>query len=65
VLAWDRLRREPQLLEEYNALKLRYKHATDAASYEAAKSAFFTALVAEDMKPPDLPSSEASQALNQ
>jgi GrpB-like predicted nucleotidyltransferase (UPF0157 family) len=46
VFAWDRLRSDPQLLEEHNALKLKYEDAPDAALYEAAKSAFFSAVVA-------------------
>ena len=53
VLAWDRLSREPQLLEELNALKLTYEETHDAASYESAKSAFFSALVASVSKPLD------------
>lgn len=63
VLAWERLRREPQLVEEYNALKLRYERSRDVGSYEAAKSCFFTALLAADPNPPDLPSSDAAEPL--
>ena len=44
VVAWERLERDPQLLEAHNAIKLKYEGAVDADSYEAAKSAFFTAL---------------------
>jgi GrpB-like predicted nucleotidyltransferase (UPF0157 family) len=38
VGGWDLLRSDPQLLAEYNALKLHYEDAPDAASYEATKS---------------------------
>jgi len=52
VVAWDSLRRDPQLLAKYNALKLKHEHAPDATSYEAEKSAFFSALVG-DPSPPE------------
>jgi GrpB-like predicted nucleotidyltransferase (UPF0157 family) len=52
LLAWDRLSREPQLLQELNALKLTYDESDDAASYESAKSAFFSSLVTSDSEPP-------------
>jgi GrpB-like predicted nucleotidyltransferase (UPF0157 family) len=54
VVAWDRLKRNPQLLEDYNALKVQYEGSPDADSYEAAKSAFFSALVQADTVSPDL-----------
>ncbi len=53
LLAWDRLSREPRLLEELNALKLSYEKTDDAASYESAKSVFFSAIVASSSKQPD------------
>jgi GrpB-like predicted nucleotidyltransferase (UPF0157 family) len=40
-LAWQRLRTDPVLLEEYNSLK---RDSFGAASYEDRKSAFFTRL---------------------
>jgi GrpB-like predicted nucleotidyltransferase (UPF0157 family) len=51
VVGWDRLRSDLHLLAEYNALKLNYEAAPDATSYEAAKSAFFSALVEGDRRP--------------
>jgi GrpB-like predicted nucleotidyltransferase (UPF0157 family) len=48
VVGWERLKREPLLLGEYNALKLEYEGAPDADAYESAKSAFFSALVSSD-----------------
>ncbi len=45
LVAWERLRRDPRLVEELNALKLEYEGARDLDSYEAAKSAFFSSLV--------------------
>lgn len=54
VVAWDRLKRNPQLLDEYNALKVKYEGSPDADSYEAAKSAFFSALAQVDAVSPDL-----------
>ena len=39
-----------------------YEHAADAAAYEAAKSAFFTALVAVESEPPDLAPCDDGQA---
>jgi GrpB-like predicted nucleotidyltransferase (UPF0157 family) len=53
LVGWQRVKREPVLLEEYNALKLEYEGAPDADSYEAAKSAFFSALVHSDSQRPD------------
>ena len=52
VGGWDRLRSDPRLLAEYNALKLNYEDAPDATSYEAAKSAFFSALTDGDSRRP-------------
>ena len=52
IIGWDRLACDRRLLEEYNALKLKYDDTADADSYEAAKSTFFSALVAGD---PDSP----------
>jgi GrpB-like predicted nucleotidyltransferase (UPF0157 family) len=52
VVAWDRLRRDPQLLAQYNTLKLTHEHAPAATSYEAEKSAFFSALAGGDPSPP-------------
>lgn len=43
-LTWQALRRDPALLDEYNALK---SAAVSTADYEHRKSAFFTALAAE------------------
>jgi GrpB-like predicted nucleotidyltransferase (UPF0157 family) len=51
VAAWEHLRSDPRLLAEYNALKLKYEGATDAAAYEAAKSAFFSALMSRSDSP--------------
>ena len=53
VVGWERLRREPLLLEAYNALKREYERAPDADSYRSAKSAFFSALVSSDADWPD------------
>jgi GrpB-like predicted nucleotidyltransferase (UPF0157 family) len=41
---WQALRRDPALLDEYNALK---KATVNTAEYEHRKSAFFTTLAAE------------------
>jgi hypothetical protein len=41
---WSRLRRDPGLLSEYNAMK---EAAYGGRSYEALKSAFFTRIAAE------------------
>jgi GrpB-like predicted nucleotidyltransferase (UPF0157 family) len=43
--AWRRLRSDPQLLKEYNALKEAHDGATDDDLYRVAKSAFFDRLV--------------------
>ena len=43
-LTWQALRRDPALLDEYNALK---SAAVSTADYEHRKSAFFTAIAAE------------------
>ena len=43
------------MLAEYNALKLNYEDAPDATSYEAAKSAFFSALTDGDSMPTKRP----------
>jgi hypothetical protein len=48
LVGWERLKREPLLLEQYNALKLEYEGAPDADSYETAKSAFFSVLADPD-----------------
>jgi hypothetical protein len=40
------------LPEELNALKLTYDESDHAASYESAKSAFFSSLVTSDSEPP-------------
>jgi GrpB-like predicted nucleotidyltransferase (UPF0157 family) len=53
LVGWQRLKREPLLLEEYNALKLEYERTPDAHSYEAAKSAFFSVLADSDIARPD------------
>ena len=52
VRGWDRLKGDLQLLAEDSALKLNYEDAPDAISYEAAKSAFFSALTDGDSRPP-------------
>ena len=44
LFAWRRLRSDPQLLREYNALKEAHVGATDDELYRAAKSAFFDRL---------------------
>lgn len=43
--SWHRLRADPVLLEEYNALKSRY---AGTASYEEQKSAFFDRAIAAE-----------------
>ena len=45
LIAWRRLRSDPQLLAEYNALKEAHDGAADDDSYRAAKCAFFDRLV--------------------
>ena len=46
TLSWQRLRADPRLVEEYNAMKLA-GDGPDGADYEARKSAFFDRLLAE------------------
>jgi hypothetical protein len=53
VVGWERLKREPLLLEAYNALKREYEGAPDADSYQSAKSAFFSALASSDPEQPE------------
>jgi GrpB-like predicted nucleotidyltransferase (UPF0157 family) len=45
LVAWRKLRSDPQLLTEYNALKEAHDRATDEGLYRAAKCAFFDRLV--------------------
>jgi GrpB-like predicted nucleotidyltransferase (UPF0157 family) len=44
--SWQRLRADPKLVEQYNAMKLA-EDGPDGAQYEARKSAFFDRLLAE------------------
>lgn len=44
VAAWERLAADPELLAEYNALKLRHEGSTDVARYLAEKSELFSRL---------------------
>lgn len=46
-VAWERLRGDPEALAAYNAMKMRYADA-DAATYDAAKAAFFTELTSAE-----------------
>jgi GrpB-like predicted nucleotidyltransferase (UPF0157 family) len=45
LIAWRRLRSDPHLLADYNALKEAHAGSTDDDLYRAAKSAFFDRLV--------------------
>lgn len=44
IATWDRLRREPELIESLNALKSTYEGSPDAEGYEEGKAAFFAQL---------------------
>ena len=44
---WQALRRRPELMDEYNAIK---RAASETAAYEQRKSAFFTSIATSDFK---------------
>ena len=47
LVAWEALARDPQLLQAYNALKLKYDGTADVDAYEREKADFFTALASQ------------------